>query len=521
MATYHLNVRSCSKSKGQSASAKSDYINREDKYTKNKDDLIYSESGNMPSFAQDNPKDFWKSADEFERANARVCTEIEFALPRELNLEQHKELITEFINKNLDNENHKLTYSYAIHNDKENHNPHCHLIFSERNNDGIERTAEQFFRRANNKDPSKGGAKKSEHAHKREFVQEVRTSWRETANEHLSKAGFTTTIDERTLEAQGIDRPSPRRLNRDEFQQVRELEKALTATEKEIAEINEVQSIFSIMAAPKNNDMEQLRKEREAKDAELKRMIQERAKEVQAEVQARNAREEAQRAKAQAEAIKAQEQAKKAQEEAQKAKAQAEALEARKQAEKAQEFDYRKDQGFQDYKNEILHARIKDKQGVINRFEGETNSTLLRADKAKSEFKHYEDRKIQREERLAELQKENSKIFILPSTRADNKRRIESLKSDIETEIYFMDRVTKQSGKLLKLDEDTFRKERAELLDKQLANYDEKSREIARYENLIEGYEKHKEIQSQVREQELAPTPTQTADIDDDWDFEM
>jgi len=158
MATYHLNVRGCSKSKGQSASAKSDYINREDKYTKNRDDLIYSASGNMPSFAQDNPKEFWKSADEFERANARVCTEIEFALPRELNLEQQKELINEFIKKNLDNGNHKLTYSYAIHNDKDNHNPHCHLIFSERNNDGIERTAEQYFRRANNKAPEKGGA---------------------------------------------------------------------------------------------------------------------------------------------------------------------------------------------------------------------------------------------------------------------------------------------------------------------------------------------------------------------------
>lgn len=39
MATYHLNIRRCSKAKGQSAKAKSDYINREDKYSKRFDDV--------------------------------------------------------------------------------------------------------------------------------------------------------------------------------------------------------------------------------------------------------------------------------------------------------------------------------------------------------------------------------------------------------------------------------------------------------------------------------------------------
>jgi len=234
MAIYHLNFRRCSKSKGQSATAKYDYIHREDKYNKNRDDLVYSQSGNIPDFAKDNPKEFWKNADEFERSNARVCTEIEFALPRELNLEQQQELIDEFIKNNLDNEHHKLAYSYAIHNDKDNHNPHCHLIFSERNIDGISRSPEQFFKRANSKDPSLGGAKKSEYATKRDFVQEVRTSWRKSANEHLQKAGLNIAIDERTLQAQGIDRESPRRLNRIEFKHMKELEALNAECEKEI-----------------------------------------------------------------------------------------------------------------------------------------------------------------------------------------------------------------------------------------------------------------------------------------------
>ena len=39
--------------------------------------------------------------------------------------------------------------------------PHCHLMFSERLLDGIERDPDQFFKRFNSKDPSKGGAKKT------------------------------------------------------------------------------------------------------------------------------------------------------------------------------------------------------------------------------------------------------------------------------------------------------------------------------------------------------------------------
>ncbi|MGV2580593.1 UNVERIFIED_CONTAM: MobA/MobL family protein, partial [Neisseria gonorrhoeae] len=97
MAIYHLNVRYCSKSKGQSAQAKNDYINRNDKYSKRLDDLQFSGYGNMPKFAEDNPQEFWRLSDIYERANARVCTEIEFALPRELTLEQQQKLVSSFI----------------------------------------------------------------------------------------------------------------------------------------------------------------------------------------------------------------------------------------------------------------------------------------------------------------------------------------------------------------------------------------------------------------------------------------
>ena len=39
-------------------------------------------------------------------------------------------------------------------------NPHCHLVISERSNDGLERTAETWFKRYNGKAPERGGARK-------------------------------------------------------------------------------------------------------------------------------------------------------------------------------------------------------------------------------------------------------------------------------------------------------------------------------------------------------------------------
>lgn len=223
MATYHLNIRHVSLSKGQSAKAKSNYINRNDKYSQRHDDLQYSSSGNMPNFAKENPSYFWACADQHERANARICTEIEFALPRELNLEQQKDLVQDFVNLTIDNEQRKMPYSLAIHNDRENHNPHCHLMFSTRKQDGIERDEALFFKRANAKQPEKGGASKDRDVISKEFLQSVRKTWREVANQHLEKHGYTAKIDERTLEAQGVEREAQRRINRVEYQECQSL----------------------------------------------------------------------------------------------------------------------------------------------------------------------------------------------------------------------------------------------------------------------------------------------------------
>ncbi len=116
----------------------------------------------MPAFVKD-PIDFWQAADTYERANAKAYMEYEIALPNEFTSEQRKTLIETFLDKHIVPQ--QYPHSYAIHNVKSRisgeDQPHCHLMFSLKADDGIERSAEQYFKRYNPQDPAKGGAKKS------------------------------------------------------------------------------------------------------------------------------------------------------------------------------------------------------------------------------------------------------------------------------------------------------------------------------------------------------------------------
>ena len=97
----------------------------------------------------------------------------------------------------------QLPYTLAIHQGK-GHNPHCHLIISERRNDGIARSRRQWFRRYNAKVPAQGGARKSTSLRPREWLTDTRRAWADLCNLALEDAGHDTRIDHRKLEAQGI-----------------------------------------------------------------------------------------------------------------------------------------------------------------------------------------------------------------------------------------------------------------------------------------------------------------------------
>lgn len=124
--------------------------------------IEFVKSGNLPSFAEGKPAEFWQAADVFERSNGRTCSSLVVALPKELNQAQRIELAEAFITEFADR--YRFPFSCAIHNHAGSiagiEQPHLHLMYSERHVDGINRSAEQFFKRYNPKDPQKGGAQK-------------------------------------------------------------------------------------------------------------------------------------------------------------------------------------------------------------------------------------------------------------------------------------------------------------------------------------------------------------------------
>ena len=173
----------------------SKYILREDQYApkNNKlEKLEHIEHGNMPAWAEHDPKIFWAMADLHERKNGSTYREHIITLPRELDESQRLDLVQDWISQEIGE---KYAYAFAIHNPRAmdgKEQPHCHLMFSERLLDGIERDPDQFFKRFNSKDPSKGGAKKDNtglmDSVRKTLIKEQRNRWEQLCNKHLAKA---------------------------------------------------------------------------------------------------------------------------------------------------------------------------------------------------------------------------------------------------------------------------------------------------------------------------------------------
>lgn len=206
---FHLSVRSGSRAGGVSAGAAYAYVTRTDEYSgTERDPAVFVESGHMPGWAADAPEDYWEAADLFERANGRLYVAADFALPRELELDDQIEIAREFAESITEEE--RLPYTLAIHSGRdangERHNPHAHLMFSERPNDGIDRTREQWFKRAQPSAPARGGAPKTRAVHGREWMEGARTRWAELVNQKLATRGHSRFVDHRSYRRQGLDR---------------------------------------------------------------------------------------------------------------------------------------------------------------------------------------------------------------------------------------------------------------------------------------------------------------------------
>ena len=190
MATYHARVASGSRLKGQSAAVKVAYVLREGAYG-GRDDLVDWGSGNMPIWAVEDPRMLFEAADAYERLNGRLYIHVWVALPNELDKTERHDLALA-IGASLTASG--LPYVYAVHAGEpkslgEPANPHVHFVISERMNDGIERDAELWFRRANRRNPAAGGAAKDRSLKEVTWVEDTRKVIEQLINEHLVLAG--------------------------------------------------------------------------------------------------------------------------------------------------------------------------------------------------------------------------------------------------------------------------------------------------------------------------------------------
>ena len=191
------------------------YIAREGQYAnrlERGERLEATEAGNMPAWAQFNPQAFWQAADAYERKNGTTYREMEIALPRELDAEQRAALVREFVRQEIGD---RHAYQWAIHVPTAadgGEQPHVHLMFSERQRDGIERDPEQYFKRYNAKAPEKGGARKGygpnagqtlTHAERAAELKELRGRWQAMCNTYLERAGVEQRIDMRSHAERG------------------------------------------------------------------------------------------------------------------------------------------------------------------------------------------------------------------------------------------------------------------------------------------------------------------------------
>jgi MobA/MobL family len=208
MASYHMQINTGPKG---AAFEHAQYIDRDGPFTEERYGEVAARGhANMPEWAREDPSAFWKASDEFERANGNTYREYELALPRELSRGAQIALVQRFAEQELGS---TRPYQWAIHvstasDGKEQ--PHVHLMFSDRQHDGIERGPEQFFKRYNAKNPERGGAQKFSYGVDKEEAartyEGIRERWAKVQNLALEHEGVEARVDHRSLAAQGIHR---------------------------------------------------------------------------------------------------------------------------------------------------------------------------------------------------------------------------------------------------------------------------------------------------------------------------
>lgn len=236
MAIYSCNISNVSRAKGSSSCATLSYISgekvRDERLGKSfhygREERVILTATLLPEGASvefQNPDVLFNAIENYETAeNARTAKKIMVALPKEFDLTMQKKVVNEFIEKQITSRGYAC--SYAIHHDKENTNPHAHILIANRQIDKKtgEWTAKRKMEYALDEqgaripiiDPSTGKQKVDKRNRKqwkrinaeqnvldkKEVLQSMRASWAEVCNQYLDQEHQ---IDHRSHETRGID----------------------------------------------------------------------------------------------------------------------------------------------------------------------------------------------------------------------------------------------------------------------------------------------------------------------------
>jgi len=213
MPSYHLSVKSVSRSAGRSATAAAAYRSGSSvvdlrtgeihDYTR-KQGVLHSEivlPDGAPDWARERAS-LWNAAEAAEkRKDGRVAKEFEIALPHELAAEARQKLAVDFAREL--SERYKVAADVCIHapaRGEDDKNYHAHILLTTRQitSDGL----------AGKCDIELDGStlKKLNLPNSKDQIADWRKRWEVMQNAALEKAGIAERVDCRTLEAQGIDR---------------------------------------------------------------------------------------------------------------------------------------------------------------------------------------------------------------------------------------------------------------------------------------------------------------------------
>ncbi len=144
--------------------------------------------GDAPAWSTDRAQ-LWNSVEAHEkRKDAQLAREIEVALPQELDLDQQRELLRGWVSREFIPSG--AVVDFAIHHDRENRNPHAHIMISVRAIDGD------------------GWSKlKIRHWDDRSVLAHWRESWADHVNTALEQHGHDERVDHRSYFVQDADKP--------------------------------------------------------------------------------------------------------------------------------------------------------------------------------------------------------------------------------------------------------------------------------------------------------------------------